>query len=90
LVLGLAILTSLFDRRYSAQTLELESAEQRYRLLFERSLAGIIRTTLEGSILDCNQSCARILGYASREELMASPIADHYFDPKIEVLSWQN
>jgi len=26
-VLGLAILTSLFDRRYSAQTLELESAE---------------------------------------------------------------
>ena len=81
-VLGLAILTSLFDRRYSAQTLELESAEQRYRLLFERSLAGIIRTTLDGPILDCNQACARILGYASREELMASPIADHYFDPE--------
>jgi len=82
IVLGIAILTSVFDRRYSAQTLELESAEQRYRLLFERSLAGIIQTTLEGSILDCNQSCARILGYASREELMASPIADHYFDPE--------
>jgi two-component system cell cycle sensor histidine kinase/response regulator CckA len=81
-VLGIAILTSLFDRRYSAQTLELESAEQRYRLLFERSLAGIMRTTLEGPILDCNQACAGILGYASREELMASPIADHYFDPE--------
>ena len=81
-VLGIAILTSLFDRRYSAQTLELESAEQRYRLLFERSQAGIIRTTLDGSILDCNQSCARILGYASREELMVSPKADHYFDPE--------
>ena len=81
-VLAIAILTSLFDRRYSAQTLELESAEQRYRLLFERSLAGIIRTTLDGPILDCNQACARILGYASREELMASPIADHYFDPE--------
>jgi PAS domain S-box-containing protein len=81
-VLGLAILTSLFDRRYSAQTLELESAEQRYRLLFERSLAGIIRTTLDGPILDCNQSCARILGYASAEELIASPMADHYFDPE--------
>jgi two-component system, cell cycle sensor histidine kinase and response regulator CckA len=81
-VLGIAILTSLFDRRYSAQTLELESAEQRYRLLFERSLAGIIRTTLDGPILDCNQACARILGYSSREELMASPVADHYFDPE--------
>ncbi len=81
-VLGIAILTSLFDRRYSAQTLELESAEQRYRMLFERSLAGIIRTTLDGPILDCNQACAQILGYASREELMASPVADHYFDPE--------
>lgn len=82
IVLGLAILSSLFDRRFSAQTLELESAEQRYRLLFERSLAGIIRTTLDGPILDCNQACARILGYASREELIASPVADHYFDPE--------
>ena len=81
-VLGIAILTSLFDRRYSAQTLELQSAEQRYRLLFERSLAGIIRTTLDGPILDCNQACARILGYASREDLIASPMADHYFDPE--------
>ena len=60
LVLGLAVLTSVFDRRYSAQTLELESAEQRYRLLFERSLAGVIRTTLDGPILDCNPTCARI------------------------------
>ncbi|HEY4839481.1 MAG TPA: MHYT domain-containing protein [Candidatus Acidoferrales bacterium] len=81
-VLGIAIVSSLFDRRYSAQTLELESAEQRYRLLFERSLAGIMRTTLDGPILDCNQACARILGYASREELMASPVDAHYFDPE--------
>jgi PAS domain S-box-containing protein len=80
LVLGLAVLTSLFDRRYSAQTLELESAEQRYRLLFERSLAGVMRTTLDGSILDCNQTCARIFGYASRDELRASPMRDRYFD----------
>lgn len=82
LVLGLAVLTSLFDRRYSAQTLELESAEQRYRLLFERSLAGVMRTTLDGSILDCNHTCARIFGYASRDELKASPMSDRYFDPE--------
>jgi two-component system, cell cycle sensor histidine kinase and response regulator CckA len=82
LVLGLAVLTSLFDRRYSAQTLELESAEQRYRLLFERSLAGVMRTTLEGAILDCNHTCARIFGYASRDELKASPMGDRFFDPE--------
>ncbi len=80
LVLGLAILTSVFDRRYSAQTLELESVGQRYRLLFERSLAGVIRTTMDGEILDCNPSCARMFGYSSPAELMAASITDRYFD----------
>ena len=79
MILSLAVLTSVFDRRLSAQTLELESAEQRYRLLFERSLAGVIRTTLDGRILDCNLACARIFGYATCEEFIASPIADRYF-----------
>ncbi len=82
MILALAILTSVFDRRFSAQSLELESAEQRYRLLFERSLAGVIRTTLDGRILECNLACARIFGYATCEELLASPIADRYFHPE--------
>jgi two-component system cell cycle sensor histidine kinase/response regulator CckA len=74
MILGLAILSSVMDRRYSAQILKLESAEHRYRLLFERNLAGVIRTTLDGKILDCNHACATIFGYASREELLASPV----------------
>jgi two-component system, cell cycle sensor histidine kinase and response regulator CckA len=82
LVLGLVVLTALFDRRYSAQTLELESAEQRYRLLFERSMAGVMRTTLDGSILDCNHTCARIFGYSSSNELKASSMGERYFDPE--------
>jgi len=82
LVLGFAILTSLFDRRYSAQTLELESVGQRYKLLFERSLAGVIRTSTDGAILDCNPACARMFGFASPAELMATSIADRYFDPE--------
>ena len=81
MILSLAVLTSVFDRRLSAQSLELESAEERYRLLFERSLAGVIRTTLDGRILECNLACARIFGYATCEELIASPITDRYFSP---------
>ena len=81
MILSLAVLSSVFDRRLSAQSLELESAEQRYRLLFERNLAGIIRTTLDGRILECNLACARIFGYANCEGLIASPIADRYFLP---------
>ena len=82
MILSLAVLTSVFDRRFSAQSLELESAEQRYRQLFERSLAGVIRTTLDGRILECNLACARIFGYATCEELIASPINDRYFNPE--------
>jgi PAS domain S-box-containing protein len=82
MILSLAVLTSVFDRRFSAQSLELESAEQRYRLLFERSLAGVLRTTLDGQILECNLACARIFGYADCEELKASPINDRYFQPE--------
>jgi two-component system, cell cycle sensor histidine kinase and response regulator CckA len=70
------ILSSIIDRRNSARAPELESADQRYRLLFERSLAGVIRATLDGKLLDCNDACARILGYISREELLASPVTN--------------
>src|SRR6202049_3648608 len=82
MILALAVLSSVVDRRYSAQTLELESAEQRYRLLFERSLAGVIRTTLDGKILDCNDACAKIFGFASREELLLSPVTNRSVRPE--------
>ena len=74
-ILALAILTSVFDRRFSAQSLELESAEERYRLLFERSLAGVIRTTLDGRILECNLACAQTsTGCGPMQRRMASGI----------------
>jgi len=77
-ILSLVLLIPVLDRR-SAQILELESAEQRYRLLYERSLAGVLRSTPDGRILDCNLACARIFGYATCEDLIASPTNDRYF-----------
>src|SRR2546430_10335225 len=35
-------------------------------------MVGIFRQTPEGHLLDCNDECARILGYASREELLSA------------------
>jgi NO-binding membrane sensor protein with MHYT domain len=67
MVLAFAILTSIIDRRFSSQTLQLESSEHRYRVLFERSLAGVYRSTIDGHFLDVNDACFRIFGYASRE-----------------------
>jgi two-component system, sensor histidine kinase and response regulator len=79
-VLAFAILTSILDRRFSSQTLELESSEHRYRMLFERSLAGVYRSTLDGRILDVNPACFRIFGYGSCEEHMAHSAAELWYD----------
>ncbi len=51
----------------------LRQSEQRYRLLFDRNLAGLFHSTLDGRILDCNESFARMFGYASRDEVLALP-----------------
>ncbi|MDX1583704.1 MAG: PAS domain S-box protein, partial [Thermoanaerobaculia bacterium] len=58
----------------------LDSVE-RYRLLFERNLAGVYRNTIEGEFIDCNEACARILGYSSRDELMGMNAIEAYYDP---------
>jgi PAS domain S-box-containing protein len=47
--------------------------QERYRLLFERNMAGVIRSTVDGVILDCNAAFARMAGYDSREELLKVP-----------------
>src|SRR5450759_5997789 len=48
---------------------------------FESSVVGFYRTTLDGQVLDCNPAFVRILGYASREELLACHALDFYFSP---------
>ena len=57
---------------------EREASEARYRMLFERNVAGVFRSTLDGRILDCNESLARYLGYASRDELIEQPAWNLY------------
>jgi diguanylate cyclase (GGDEF)-like protein/PAS domain S-box-containing protein len=44
--------------------------ERRYRRVFERNLTGLYIATADGHMVDCNETCARILGYASRDELL--------------------
>jgi diguanylate cyclase (GGDEF)-like protein/PAS domain S-box-containing protein len=60
----------------------LRVSEKRYRTLFERNLAGVYRSTLEGRILDCNESFARIFGYSSREEVLRQAAWDFYQKPE--------
>ncbi len=59
---------------------EIASSEDRYKVLFERSLTGAYRTTLDGCLLDCNVSFCQMFGYEAREEMIGRPINAAYFN----------
>jgi two-component system, sensor histidine kinase and response regulator len=76
---GVAV-TAILDRSLSANARQLASSEKRYRLLFERSLAAVYRSSLEGKILHCNESFATLLGYATPKDVMEAAPGALYFN----------
>jgi PAS domain S-box-containing protein len=52
-------------------TSDRRAAEEKFRLLFEQVQEGVFVATPEGKLLDCNEAFVKMLGYQSREELMA-------------------
>ncbi len=50
----------------------LAASEKKYRAIFDTTPVGIFRTSFPGRLLDANPAMARMLGYASREELFAA------------------
>ena len=45
----------------------LRSSEELYRATFEQAAVGILHTSLDGQILECNECFARIVGYTTAE-----------------------
>jgi PAS domain S-box-containing protein len=58
----------------------LRASEQRYRLLFEKNVAGVAIASMDGQVLDCNDGWARILGYASAGEVRGHWATEFYFN----------
>ena len=56
-------------------TTDRHAAEEKYRMLFEQAQEGVFVATLEGDLLDCNDAFVTMLGYGSRDELMALDLA---------------
>jgi PAS domain S-box-containing protein len=64
-------------------TTERRVAEERYRMFFERVEEGVFVSTPDGRLIDCNDGFVRMLGYNSRDELLAVDIAsDLYATPE--------
>jgi PAS domain S-box-containing protein len=76
----LAVVRDVTERRAAQEALR--RSEQHYRRLFERNLAGVFRTSIEGRFLEANQALARIFGFPSREELLAGSTWQMYESPE--------
>ncbi|MGO9088922.1 MAG: PAS domain S-box protein [Candidatus Sulfotelmatobacter sp.] len=59
----------------------LRRSEKSYRLLFEKNIAGVAVSSMDGRVLDCNDGWAHILGYDSAEEVRGQPTTKFYFNP---------
>ncbi|TXT53930.1 MAG: putative Histidine kinase [Candidatus Thorarchaeota archaeon] len=75
------------DRQRAAREVaekELRTSEQRYKELYSKAPAGLVRSKVEsGKIVECNEKLALMLGYASREEYIATSTAfDAYVNPE--------
>src|SRR6266849_263389 len=55
------------------------ASAERFKLLFDRNLAGEYRATVDGEILDCNEACVKLLGFPSRADFMGHGISDLYW-----------
>ena len=76
----LVIAVDVTERRRAEQ--RLRESEERYRLLFERNLAGVFRSTIDGRTLECNDAMARIFGYDTPAEFLSQPAMAVYDQPE--------
>ena len=65
------------ETRVAERTSELAASEEQYRVLFERNLAGVYRAAEDGTLFDCNDACAHLIGYANRDELLQAGRIDY-------------
>jgi two-component system cell cycle sensor histidine kinase/response regulator CckA len=68
----------LTQRRQRLAVEALNASEKQYKQLFERNLAGVYQSTIDGRLLDCNPAFANMLGY-TRGEFDQIPMSALYF-----------
>ncbi len=62
----------LVEGRVEERTAALRRAEEKYRAIFENAAEGIFQSSPEGRLLNVNPAFARIFGFSSKEEALAT------------------
>jgi two-component system sensor histidine kinase/response regulator len=86
MVLGLTLITSLVDRRFSAQTRELESSERPSRRILELSFDAFAEMDAAGNVTEWNKRASSIFGWTAAQAagkslndmIVAGPSRDTY------------
>ena len=69
-VSGLLVSFRDIGERVSAES-ALRASEEKYRQLFQRNLAGVYVSRVDGTFIECNDSFAHIYGYRDRQEVLS-------------------
>ena len=69
---------------------DLRASVARYRVLFERNFVGMFRMRPDGTVVECNEAFARILGYRSAAEASRHNAREFYAGAGVrdEVVRW--
>jgi two-component system NtrC family sensor kinase len=80
-----AYLRDISERKLSEE--RLKKKEEEYRLLFERVQQGLLISTKEGRVIDCNRAMLDILGYQDKADFVSVDIArDIYVNPEDRII----
>src|SRR5262245_200458 len=78
---GAAALAAAVKRALDGAAGPAGAAEGRYRRLFDEAPVGMFQSTPAGKFLDVNTALTRMLGYPSRDALLAKNASDIYVNP---------
>ena len=66
------------DARTNRLEIARQAAEKRYNELFEQAALGIVVSAPAGTVIACNPSFARMLGFGSVDEAIGTSMQDLY------------
>jgi PAS domain S-box-containing protein len=81
-LLAHGLVSDITDRKLAEESRR--RSDERYHRLFDRNMAGVFSSSLQGRILDCNAALVHALGYESLEEIKSLRLlsTDLYFSPE--------